>query len=229
MHPWFSWLRWINWIYYGFECLMSNEFYNLELQCVPPFLVPQGPGAYSGASVVFLAGSQPGSTLVSGEAYIESSFTYSRSHLWRNFGFLWAFFAFFLAITMIGMEMMKPNSGGAATTVFKRGPGAQDTPEKPSRRAAGPRATRMRSPVTASRRRSPASRTSKEQQAAQDAKALENVACNETIFTFQRVNYTILLSKGRERKLLQNVQGFVRPGRLTALMGASGAGKTIPA
>jgi ATP-binding cassette subfamily G (WHITE) protein 2 (SNQ2) len=34
MHPWFSWLRWINPVQYGFEALMANEFYNLELQCV---------------------------------------------------------------------------------------------------------------------------------------------------------------------------------------------------
>ncbi|RYP81362.1 hypothetical protein DL769_002008 [Monosporascus sp. CRB-8-3] len=30
MRPWFGWLRWINWIQYGFECLMSNEFYRLQ-------------------------------------------------------------------------------------------------------------------------------------------------------------------------------------------------------
>lgn len=37
MHPWFKWLIWINPVQYGFEALMSNEFYNLEIQCVPPF------------------------------------------------------------------------------------------------------------------------------------------------------------------------------------------------
>lgn len=48
---------------------------------------------------------------------------------------------------------------------------------------------------------------------------------NETVFTWQNVNYTIPASDG-ERRLLQDVQGYARPGRLTALMGASGAGKT---
>jgi ABC-type multidrug transport system ATPase subunit len=51
------------------------------------------------------------------------------------------------------------------------------------------------------------------------------VAKNETIFTFQNIDYTIPY-EGGERTLLDNVQGFVRPGKLTALMGASGAGKT---
>lgn len=54
---------------------------------------------------------------------------------------------------------------------------------------------------------------------------VKGVAKNDTVFTFQNVNYRIPY-KGGERQLLQNVQGYVRPGRLTALMGASGAGKT---
>lgn len=45
MHPWFKWLIWINPVQYGFEALMSNEFYNLDIECVAPYLVPQGPGA----------------------------------------------------------------------------------------------------------------------------------------------------------------------------------------
>ena len=32
--------------------------------------------------------------------------------------------------------------------------------------------------------------------------------------------------KGEERRLLDNVSGWVKPGTLTALMGVSGAGKT---
>ena len=54
------------------------------------------------------------------------------------------------------------------------------------------------------------------------------MAKNETIFTWQNVNYTIPYKggEGGERQLLRDVQGFVRPGKLTALMGASGAGKT---
>lgn len=32
MHPWFSWIRWVNPLQYGFECLMSNEFYDLRIQ-----------------------------------------------------------------------------------------------------------------------------------------------------------------------------------------------------
>ena len=38
-----------------------------------------------------------------------------------NFGFICAFFLFFVALTAIGMELQKPNKGGGAVTIYKRG------------------------------------------------------------------------------------------------------------
>src|SRR5579863_7918389 len=45
------------------------------------------------------------------------------------------------------------------------------------------------------------------------------------VFTWEGVNYHVPVSHGT-RQLLNNIYGYVRPGTLTALMGASGAGKT---
>ena len=207
MHPWFSWLRWINWIQYGFEALMANEFSSLELQCVPPYLVPQGPDVVPQHQSCALKGSIPGRTTVSGSDYIQTSFTYSRSHLWRNFGFLWAFFIFFVLLTCLGMEIMKPNAGGGAITVFKRGQvpkqveASIDQGEKTSDEEAGP-----------------IIQTAGEEKAGD---AMEQMAKNETVVTFRNINFPIPYGKG-DRQLLQGVQGYVRPGKLTALMGASG-------
>lgn len=44
-------------------------------------------------------------------------------------------------------------------------------------------------------------------------------------FSWQHMNYVISAGGGKTRKLLDNVSGFVSPGKLTALMGESGAGK----
>ncbi|KAF1965177.1 hypothetical protein BU23DRAFT_593783 [Bimuria novae-zelandiae CBS 107.79] len=45
---------------------------------------------------------------------------------------------------------------------------------------------------------------------------------NQDVFCWKHVNYDIQI-KGENRRLLQDVQGYVEPGKLTALMGASGA------
>ncbi|KAK7450717.1 hypothetical protein CaCOL14_007078 [Colletotrichum acutatum] len=222
MRPWFAWLRWINWIQYGFECLMSNEFYDRELQCVPPYLVPQGPNASPAYQGCALAGSPPGQTIVPGSSYIEASFTYSRSHLWRNFGFLWAFFFVFVALTALGMEHMKPNTGGGAITVFKRGQVPKKVEDSIAAGGRGKKDDEESGEASNSTQTMTADTAKKEKS---DEDTMKQVARNETVFTFRNVKYVIPFEKG-ERTLLDDVQGYVRPGKLTALMGASGAGKT---
>jgi ABC-type multidrug transport system permease subunit len=220
MHPWFSWLRWINWIQYGFECLMANEFAGLDLQCVPPALVPQGPDATPQHQSCTLKGSVPGRTSVEGSRYIQEAFSYSRSHLWRNFGFLWAFFIFFVFLTALGMEMMKPNAGGGAITVFKRG----QVPKKLEKTIETGGRREIADEESGSVRGAMAQDEVDVDGGAQNT--MQRVAKNETVFTFRDINYTIPYQGGQKR-LLQDVQGFVRPGKLTALMGASGMSRGI--
>ncbi|TQN72395.1 Brefeldin A resistance protein [Colletotrichum shisoi] len=223
MRPWFGWLRWINWLQYGFECLMSNEFYNRQLECGPPYLVPQGPNASPEYQGCALAGSPPGQTIVPGSSYIEASFSYSRSHLWRNFGFLWVFFVTFVILTALGMERMKPNTGGGAITVFKRG----QVPQKLEENIATGGREKKKGDEESGKpgngtETATADMPTKEKS---DQETMKQVARNEAVFTFRNVNYVIPYEKG-ERALLKDVDGYVRPGKLTALMGASGAGKT---
>ncbi|KIW37521.1 uncharacterized protein PV06_10174 [Exophiala oligosperma] len=232
MKPWFAWLRFLNWVQFGFESLMANEFTGLTMSCTPPYLVPQGPDARPQYQSCALAGSQPGRTSVDGARYIQQSFKYTRAHLWRNFGFLWAFFLFFLAVTAFGMEIMKPNAGGGAITVFKRGQVPKKVEEsiqtggrEKNSNGDEETATGSHSPTAAEKIRDPTSDSSDSTNSRKEDSTLKNVAKNETVYTFRDVNYVIPYEKG-ERQLLQNVQGYVRPGKLTALMGASGAGKT---
>lgn len=217
MHPWFSWLRWINPVQYGFECLMANEFYDLEMKCVPPNLVPQGPDARPQYQSCTLQGSQPGQTVVNGARYIEVAFGYSRSHLWRNFGILIAFWLFFVALTVFGMESAKPNAGGGAVTIFKRG----QVPKKIEESIESGGRTADDEEKGANSDFAAAGTTSSSDDELKREGTTSGVAKNETVFTFRDVNYVIPY-QGNERKLLSDVQGFVRPGKLTALMGASG-------
>ncbi|KAL1594863.1 ATP-binding cassette transporter snq2 [Nothophoma quercina] len=215
MHPWFSWLRWINPIQYAFEGLLVNEFYNLEIQCTPPYIAPGIPGAQEQYQACAIQGSRPGTLTVAGADYADAAFGYRRSHLWRNFGIITGMFIFFVCLTAFGMESQKPNKGGGAVTIFKRGQVPKSVEkdmetQKPSDEESG---TTEPGAVN-------------EKQGSEDSDdKLGGVAKNETIFTFQNITYTIPYEKG-ERTLLKDVQGYVKPGKLTALMGASGAGKT---
>lgn len=53
----------------------------------------------------------------------------------------------------------------------------------------------------------------------------DRASSDRSVFTWEGVNYHVPVSYGTEQ-LLSDVYGYVKPGTLTALMGASGAGKT---
>lgn len=160
-----------------------------------------------------------------GADYIEVAFDYSRAHLWRNIGFICAFFLFFVALTALGMEVQKPNKGGGAVTIYRRGQAPRYI-EAGSGKGIGTHDVEKNEAEGNGHPPGPHQRPESESSASgKHASDTKNVARNETVFTWQNVNYTIPY-KGGERRLLEDVQGYVRPGRLTALMGASGAGKT---
>lgn len=58
-----------------------------------------------------------------------------------------------------------------------------------------------------------------------NSQVLFNKITTEDVFSFSHVNYTIETPDGQHKQLLDDVSGYVSPGKLTALMGESGAGK----
>ncbi|KAF8605602.1 P-loop containing nucleoside triphosphate hydrolase protein [Ceratobasidium sp. AG-I] len=46
------------------------------------------------------------------------------------------------------------------------------------------------------------------------------------VFSWYHMNYDVTITKGEQRRLLNDVSGYVAPVKMTALMGESGAGKT---
>jgi ATP-binding cassette subfamily G (WHITE) protein 2 (SNQ2) len=102
---WFGWLYYVNPVAYSFEAVLTNEFADRTMQCSPEQLVPQGPGidpAYQGCS---LTGAPPNSNRVPGSDYLQTSFDYSRSNLWRNFGVVIAFSVLYLLVTVFATEV----------------------------------------------------------------------------------------------------------------------------
>ena len=56
-------------------------------------------------------------------------------------------------------------------------------------------------------------------------KALATIGKAADTFSWEGLNYTVPIGGGAERRLLNDISGYVVPGKLTALMGESGAGK----
>ncbi|KFA65077.1 hypothetical protein S40285_03104 [Stachybotrys chlorohalonatus IBT 40285] len=215
MHPWFEWIFWLNPMAYGFDALISNEFHSKTMPCAGLSLVPSGPDYMDTAHQACsgIGGAVPGQTFVDGDAYL-ASMSYSHSHLWRNVGVLWAWWLLYVGITIFatshwrdasesGPSLLIPRDVARGTTVVRQLDEEGQVTEKMARRSHGE--------DTGSSTESPG----------QDATLVRN----SSVFTWKNLNYTVKTPTG-EKTLLNNVQGWVKPGTLGALMGASGAGKT---
>ncbi|KAJ8110182.1 hypothetical protein OPT61_g6907 [Boeremia exigua] len=209
---WFGWLFHINPVAYSFEAVLTNEFSGRTMECAPEQLVPQGPGvdpAYQGCS---LTGAQPNSNSVSGASYLQSSFEYTRSHLWRNFGVVIAFSVLYLAVTVWATEFLSFAQSGGGALVFKKSKRAKKAVQKEQI---------DEETVVAG---DPSHSTSGED-IDEEKEALASISSSESVFTWKDVEYTVPY-QGGERKLLNKVNGYAKPGVMIALVGASGAGKS---
>ncbi|KUJ17815.1 putative ABC transporter [Mollisia scopiformis] len=208
-----GWARWINYVdpvAYGFESLMINEFAGRNFTCLDSAFVPQGP-AYANVSplerVCSAVGSVAGSAVVSGTTYIESSYQYTPSHKWRNFGILWIFAIGLCATYLLATEFITAKKSKGEVLLFRRGHTPAALKQKGSDEEVAATAI------------AGAEKTSSHVDVSTIIKK------QTAIFHWEDVCYDIKI-KGEPRRILDHVDGWVKPGTLTALMGVSGAGKT---
>ncbi|KAK1148470.1 hypothetical protein N8T08_009475 [Aspergillus melleus] len=210
MHPWFKWLSYINPMYYAVESLMVTEFHNRKSLCAT--LVPSGPG-YENVSILnqvcAAEGAVPGEMYVSGDAYVETSFAYSYSHLWRNFGVSIGFFVFFFITYAAAAEFKSPPALKGSQLLLQS--------KRDARRVY--RSDPIIDPEGSS------GDGDIDQPSPHDDTLMHHLRPSESVFTWQGVTYDIEV-KDESRRLLADVQGYVKPGAMAALMGESGAGKT---
>ncbi|CCD25112.1 ATP-binding cassette multidrug transporter PDR12 NDAI_0E02950 [Naumovozyma dairenensis CBS 421] len=206
MHHWIKWIHFINPLTYAFESLMSTEFHGREMLCSQ--LIPSGPG-YENVSIANQicnsAGAVKGQLYVNGDAYIDKSYHFGYDHAWRSWGIniVWTFF--YIVLNVILSEYSKPLAAGGDLLLYKRG-------HMPSF------GTESADAKTASREEMMAALNGPDVD-------LEKVIASKDVFTWNHLNYTIPYD-GATRQLLSDVFGYVKPGKMTALMGESGAGKT---
>lgn len=201
MRGWASWLRYVNPIAYAFEAVMVNEFDSRSFPCVS--FIPMGPGyediepLQRSCSTV---GSVPGSPDVKGTEFLEQSFGYVPSHRWRDFGILLAFVFFFLAIHLVSTELIAGERSKGEVLVFRRGKS---------------HTTRVKQQHV-DEEQTPSGSTMSETFEKSSEKSVE-VEKQTSIFHWKDVCYDIKVN-GEERRLLDHVDGWIKPGSLTALM-----------
>lgn len=188
---------------------MINEFSGRSFPCSN--FVPGGSEIYNDAPLTSKICSQKGAVaghdFIDGETYINTTYRYYSAHLWRNFGILCAFFVAFFMLYLFCSELIRAKPSKGEVLVFPRG-----------KMPAFAKNIRKEDPeeVIASEKGAVASEP-------QDSTAA--IVRQTSIFHWENVCYDIKI-KGTERRILDSVDGWVKPGTLTALMGVTGAGKT---
>lgn len=217
---WFGWIYYINPIAYSFEAVLTNEFSNRNMACAPENLVPQGPGIDPAFQGCALGGAAVNSNTVNGAAYLQTTYTYTRSHLWRNFGVVVAFTVLYILVTVAATELFSFTSSGGGAIVFKK---SKQAKKQVKQATTNDEETAIDSGDISGNSSDTAVGSTNTEQEEEDA--MDQITKSESIFTWQDVEYTVPY-QGGERKLLNGVNGYAKPGVMVALMGASGAGKT---
>lgn len=216
MLDWCRWLHYIDPIAYAFESLIVNEFHNRQYAC--DTYLPVGP-SYADVGdnnrVCNAIGAQPGQDYVNGDTYAESQWGYKWEHRWRNLGVMIAWTFLFLMTYMVSAELVSEKKSKGEVLVYRRGhkPAVIQNAEK---KHSDPEAAMAHiGPVITAERTRTRTRTK------EGGMLMEQTS----VFQWHDVCYDIKIKK-EPRRILDNVDGWVKPGTLTALMGVSGAGKT---
>lgn len=206
MLGWSRWMNYIDPIGYGFESLMVNEFHNRNFTCLPASFVPKyGPTLQN--KICNTGGARLGQDIVEGDNYLHDNFQYSNTHKWRNLGIMFGFMIFFMALHLISTEYISESKSKGEVLLFRRGH--------------APKNGQSEDDIEGSQSVSHAEKTDE----TTGEQAAGGIQRQTAVFHWQDVCYDIKI-KSEERRILDHVDGWVKPGTCTALMGVSGAGKT---
>jgi ATP-binding cassette subfamily G (WHITE) protein 2 (PDR) len=184
---------------------MINEFHGREFPCAD--FVPSG-GAYQGTTaeeqVCSAIGSTPGSPVVQGTAHIASSYGFEHAHKWRNFGLLMVFIVSLLVLHLIASELVTSERSKGEILVYLRDRDA--------------RTARKQLDVADEESGSP-TRPDIGANGTSDAKTAPP-SKQTSVFHWENVCFDVKIET-ETRRILDHVDGFVKPGSLTALMVSS--------
>ncbi|KAF4334013.1 ABC transporter CDR4 [Fusarium beomiforme] len=210
MPAWCRWINYLNPVAYGYESLMANEYSGRNFTCssyIPSYGTPGTENVACDA-----IGAVAGQLTVNGDAYINSAYSYFHSHKWRNVGIIIAMVIFNHIVYFVASDYVTAKKSKGEVMIFRRGyvpklhSKGHDDVESPA--TSGPVVPILSQPRNMS--------------GFANEKGFQG---STSVFHWSNVCYDIKIKK-KPRRILNNVDGWVKPGTLTALMGVSGAGKT---
>ncbi|KAF2137150.1 uncharacterized protein K452DRAFT_236344 [Aplosporella prunicola CBS 121167] len=196
-----GWIRWTNYldpVAYAFEALMVNEFDGKKFACEA--FVPDYPDAKGDNRVCLAVGAVEGADTVKGDAFVKAAFQYFPAHQWSCFYILVGYAFFFLLVYLLSTEFVRAKKPKGEILVFQRGHAPHPVSDD----------------IEISALRSPQKRRDS---------ATASVIPQTPTFHWQDLCYNIKTKNG-QRRVLDDVDGWVKAGSLTAIMGVSEAAKT---
>jgi ATP-binding cassette subfamily G (WHITE) protein 2 (PDR) len=221
MLGWSKWIHYINPVGYVFESLMVNEFHDREFKCAT--YIPSG-GPYDNvpeaSRVCATVGSVPGNSFVQGTTYLLEAYQYKNTHKWRNIGITVGFIVFFLFVYIMLTELNKGAMQKGEITLFLRGDLKKQ--RKISKKHEDQPSDIENAKMTENEKIRLDDQLEADTPEKIDDKKIQS--SNQT-FHWRDLTYQVKI-KTEDRVILDHMDGWVKPGQLTALMGSSGAGKT---
>lgn len=205
MLGWCRWISYVNPVGWGYESLMVNEFHGRNFTCsgyVPDYL-----NVTAATTACDAVGAVPGQSYVNGEDYINSAYSYYHAHKWRNVGIVIAIAVLGHLVYFIASEYITAKKSKGEVLVFRHRVVSPTSEKSNDVEKSLPGS----SPPVANFGRLEIRKNDFQR--------------SQGVFHWRNVCYDIKI-KGKPRRILDSVDGWVKPGTLTALMGVSGAGKT---
>ncbi|KAF2142292.1 uncharacterized protein K452DRAFT_226952 [Aplosporella prunicola CBS 121167] len=222
MVPWLSWLRRLNPIAFAYESLMINEFTGRRFSCSS--LIPAGPGYAENDlehKVCAAIGSRPGNFEVDGSAFIESKYGFETSHLWRNIGIILSMLVILCTIHLVATEYIPAQISRGEVLLFQKA-------NRKNKKVVNDEETIQLADFShnayngeSAHKQTPFHDTTE----IHDETECSEQTRDQSTFHWSNVNYSIKTKNGT-RQILNDIEGWVQPSTLTALMGVTGAGKT---
>jgi hypothetical protein len=206
-------LSYINGVSYVFEGYMVNEF-TYSIKCSPGQIVPFNEARDVNYQTCALPGNKGGSLSVESSDYLNASFAYSHTHIWRNVGIIIAFTILYIIPTVIASEILPFVSSGGGSTIFAPTKMARRAVRQSEVRQDDPEANAVKGTETSNPHALISSRPPSECTVrapdSEDKMITRRDLEQRPIFTWKSVNYTV-----NGHRLLNSIDGYVKPGEMT--------------